>query len=275
MKYEIHNGDCLEVMSRMPDGSVDLIMTSPPYAEQRFGQYGGVSPERYPDWMLQVVSEGMRVLKDTGSFVLNIKEHVDNGTRDQYVMRTLLAISEKFRWVETYILVKKNPFPTGSKKRLKDAFEYCFHFAKTNDYKFFPERALVPADNKFFESESRRTNTGAHNVSNGSGMNMSKRVAPTEFVRPSNVIVLPIDSTNHDHPATFPVGLPERFIRLMTDEGDVVLDPFMGSGTTGVASKSLGRSFIGIEQDAHYCDIASARISREKSQLSLFEVASV
>ena len=260
MTFTIHNGDCLDTMRGIPAGSIDLIVTSPPYAERRKKQYGGISPHEYPSWMLSVVDECMRVLKDTGSFVLNIKEHVTSGTRDQYVLRTVLAIAEHYRWVDTYVWVKKNPFPTGSKRRLKDAFEYCYHFTKTKDFKFFPEQALVPADSKFLESESRRRNTGAHNVANGSGMNMSCRVASSAMVRPSNVITMATDTSNHSHPATFPIGLPDRFIRLMTAEGDVVMDPFMGSGTTGVAAARLGRSFVGIDIVPDYCRIAEARI---------------
>lgn len=260
MECAIVNGDCIDVLKGIPDGSIDLIVTSPPYAERRDGRYDGVPVADYPDWMMRVVSEGMRVLKDTGSFVLNIKEHVNAGVREQYVMRTVLALAERFRWVDTYIWVKKNPFPTGSKRRLKDAFEYCYHFAKTKSYKFYPDNALVPADSRFLQSEARRKNTGAHPVSNGSGMNMSRRVPPNELVRPSNVITLPVDTSNHDHPATFPVGLPERFIRLMTDDGDLVLDPFAGSGTTGAACIELGRRFMGIEKDGGYCDMAAARL---------------
>lgn len=261
--YEILCGDCLERMDELADGSVDLFMTSPPYARQREDAYGGISPGDYPRWMGEVVGKAMRKLSPTGSFVLNIKEHVSGGVRDTYVLDTLRMLAESFRWVDTYIWVKKNPFPTGSRRRLKDAFEYCYHFAKTKEFKFFPEQAMVPADTRFAESEARRANKGAHNVSNGSGLNMSRRVEPKEMVRPSNVIMCPVDSTNHDHPATFPEALPERFIRLMTEEGDLVCDPFMGSGTTGAVAVRLGREFVGIERDSRYCDMSERRIAKE------------
>lgn len=265
--FEIICGDCIEALQELSSDSVDLVVTSPPYAQQRKGTYGGVSPDDYPAWMVDVAREVMRVLKDTGSFVLNIKEHVNNGVRDKYVMETVLRLQDEFRWVDTYIWVKKNPFPTGSKRRLKDAFEYCYHFSKTKDYKFFPENALVPSDNKYAETEARRRNKGEHNTNNGSGMNMSKRVQPSELVRPSNVITLPVDSTNHNHPATFPVALPERFIRLMTESGDVVLAPFNGSGTTGVAAVSLGRNYIGIDSVESYCVEARERIAGVMGEL--------
>lgn len=259
---EIECGDCIELLRSIERESVDLIVTSPPYAERRKGQYEGVQASDYPEWMLNVVRESMQTLKETGSFVLNIKEHVTDGVRDTYVFETVLRIAREFRWVDTYIWAKKNPFPTGSKRRLKDAFEYCFHFAKTRNYKFNPNNALVPADSRFLESERRRMNKGVHNTNNGSGMNMSKRVSSSELVRPSNVILLPTDTSNHLHPATFPIGLPERFIKLMTDRGDVVLDPFVGSGTTGCAAISLGRSFIGFDISSEYCDMARTRIRK-------------
>lgn len=263
--FEVVCGDCIGVLKNIQDFSVDLVVTSPPYAEQRKGSYGGVSPKDYPEWIFEVACEIKRVLKDTGSFVLNIKEHVNGGVRDRYVMESILKISNELRWIDTYIWVKKNPFPTGSKRRLKDAFEYCYHFSKTKDYKFFPENVLVPSDNKFAKSEARRRNKGEHNTTNGSGMNMSRRVQPKEFVRSSNVVTLPVDSTNHNHPATFPVALPERFIKLMTENGDVVLDPFSGSGTTGVAAVGLGRSYIGIDLNEEYCAQSRDRILKAMS----------
>lgn len=258
--WQIRQGDSLMLLKEVESESIDLVMTSPPYAERRKNQYGGIPASEYPDWMLDIVRESMRTLKRTGSFVLNIKEHVSDGVRDTYVFETVLKISREFRWVDTYIWAKTNPFPTGSKKRLKDGFEYCFHFAKTKDYKFYPNNALVPANSRFLESEKRRKSKGVHNTNNGSGMNMSRRVSSSDFVRPSNVISLPTDTSNHRHPATFPEGLPERFIKLMTDSGDIVLDPFVGSGTTGKVAVLLGRRFLGFDINQEYCEMAKARI---------------
>jgi site-specific DNA-methyltransferase (adenine-specific)/site-specific DNA-methyltransferase (cytosine-N4-specific) len=263
-RYEIFIDDCLSVMSEMEPESIDLCVTSPPYAEQRKDSYGGIPANEYKDWMLSVTEQVMRLLKPTGSFVLNIKEHASNGVRDRYVLETVLALADAYRWVDTFIWVKKNPFPTGSKRRLKDAFEYCYHFAKTADYKFFPEHAMVPADSRFLESESRRRNIGRHDTANGSNMKMSRRVSSSDMVRPSNVIILPTDTTNHSHPATFPKGLPQRFIDLMTEEGDTVLDPFSGSGTTGVAAIESGRAYVGIEIRSDYGRLSIERLSNTR-----------
>ena len=253
-------GDCLTLLPEIEDASVDLIVTSPPYANQRSESYGGIAEDDYPDWITAVATQLHRVLKDTGSFVLNIKENVTAGQRSPYVMKSVLRLSYLFRWTDTFIWAKTNPFPTGSKRRLKDGFEYCFWFTKSKRYQFFPEEVLVPSTSKYLESEKRRKNKGEHLTTNGSGMNMSRRVA-TDLVRPSNVITLPIDSTNHKHPAVFPVGLPTFFIKSMTREGDLVLDPFAGSGTTLVAAQDLHRKYLGFELVPEYVELARERLT--------------
>lgn len=254
-------GDCFSELDSFNEDSIDLIVTSPPYAMQRKGTYGGISVDDYPDWIEQIGIKIKRVMKPSGSFVLNIKEHVTDGRRSDYVMKSVLKLSEHFTFSDTFIWRKTNPFPTGSKRRLKDGFEYCFWFTK-GKYKFYPDNVLVKSNSRFLESEKRRKNTGVHNTNNGSGMNMARRVSSSDFVRPSNVIDLAVDTTNHIHPATFPVGLPEFFIKLMTDENDTVLDPFMGSGTTGVAALANSRNFIGIEINSDYYLEAVSRLSK-------------
>jgi DNA modification methylase len=156
---------------------------------------------------------------------------------------------------------KTNAYPSGSKKRLKDGFEYCYQFTKTNGYKFFPNNVLVPANPKWVKNNLKRKNKGTHNVNNGSGMNMAVRTV-SEFARPSNVITLATNTTNVSHPATFPIGLPDFFIKLMTEENDIVFDPFMGSGTTALACLQNNRSFFGIDNKQEYVDLANRRIEK-------------
>jgi site-specific DNA-methyltransferase (adenine-specific)/site-specific DNA-methyltransferase (cytosine-N4-specific) len=257
------HGDCLSTLLELYNayGEVaDLIVTSPPYAQQRKNVYNGIAERDYPDWMLSVVRAGMAVLKPSGSFVLNIKEHVNHGVRSLYVLETTLLLAKEFRFVDEFIWHKTNPFPTGNKKRLKDGFERCLHFTKTADYQFFPDAVRSKSTSKWAGDNERRKNKGAHNTSNGSGMNMSKRITG-ELVRPSNVITLPASSLNIGHPAVFPIGLPEFFIKLMTKEGDVVVDPFLGSGTTALAAMKLNRQYVGIERDEQYVRLAESRIA--------------
>lgn len=266
---EIVCQDCIPFMDSLEENSIDAVITSPPYAEQRKNTYGGIPADEYSEWMAGVAVKIQRILKPTGSFVLNVKEHVENGERSTYVLETVLRLSKILHWSDTFIWNKTNPFPTGSKKRLKDGFEYCYFFTKTKDFKFFPNNVLKPTQSKYFESEQRRKNKGSHNVNNGSGMNMSHRSAPA-MVRPSNVISMPIDSTNHEHPATFPIELPMFFIKLLTEEGDVVYDPFAGSGTTLLAAEKLNRHFIGTEIEQKYADLARKRVDDFCFQENLF-----
>jgi site-specific DNA-methyltransferase (adenine-specific) len=148
---------------------------------------------------------------------------------------------------------KTNPFPTGNKNRLKDGFERCYQFAKTKHFKFFPDAVRTKSASKWAGDSERRKNKGAHRTTNGSGMNMSRRVVG-ELVRPSNVVTMPSSSLNIGHPAVYPLGLPEFFVRLMTEAGDIVLDPFMGSGTTALAARGLGRRYVGLElSEEHQC----------------------
>ena len=258
-------GDCKELLAGIPEGSVDLVVTSPPYAERRKDCYGGIAEDEYPEWITGIAKEIHRVLKDTGSFVLNIKENVVNGERSTYVIKTVLALSEFFRWTDTYIWMKPNPFPTGSRKRLKDGFEYCFWFTKTRNYKFYPENVLVPSICKNLEQEKRRKNKGEHNTKNGSRMNMSCRTA-NDMVRPSNVLTIPVGAIHSEHPATFPAALPEFFIKSMTDEGDVVLDPFAGSGTSLAVAQQNDRQWIGFDIIPRYVELCRERVSEDSGQ---------
>jgi site-specific DNA-methyltransferase (adenine-specific)/site-specific DNA-methyltransferase (cytosine-N4-specific) len=257
------HGDCLTTLQELYSSNgefADLIIFSPPYAQQRKDTYGGIPEEDYPNWMLSVVRASMAVLKPTGSLVINIKEHVNEGVRSLYVLETTLLLAKEFRFVDEYIWHKTNPFPTGNKKRLKDGFERCLHFGKTPDYQFFPDSVREKSTSKWARDNERRKNKGAHKTNNGSGMNMSRRVTG-DLVRPSNVITMPASSLNIGHPAVYPIGLPDFFIRLMTKEGDIVVDPFLGSGTTALAALKLGRRFLGIERNEEYVQLAESRIA--------------
>lgn len=203
-----------------------------------------------------MVRAGMKILRPTGSLVINIKEHVKDGVRSLYVLETTLLLAKEFRFVDEYIWNKTNPFHTGNKKRLKDGYERCLHFTKNADFQFFPGNVREKSTSKWVGNNERRKK-----MANGSGMNMSKRIPWKELVRPSNVITLPASSLNIAHPAVYPVGLPDFFIRLMTKEGDVVVDPFLGSGTTALAAVKLGRQFLGIEQNEEYVRLAESRIA--------------
>lgn len=256
----IYKADASSMLSVMDEESVDLAITSPPYAEKRKKAYGGVPADKYVDWFLPISAALLRVLKPTGSFVLNIKEGTHRGERQTYVYELALALRKQgWLFVDEMIWHKTNPFPTGNRNRLKDGFERCYHFAKTKKFKFFPNEVRTKSTSKWAGDNERRNNKGAHNTTNGSGMNMSRRIVG-DLVRPSNVVRMAASSLNIDHPAVFPLGLPEFFIRLMTEPGDTVLDPFMGSGTTALAARGLGRRYEGVELSEDYLLLSVKRL---------------
>jgi site-specific DNA-methyltransferase (adenine-specific)/site-specific DNA-methyltransferase (cytosine-N4-specific) len=255
---------CPGMLSVMDADSVDLVITSPPYAEKRKDTYGGISADKYVDWFLPISAELLHILKPTGSFVLNIKEGAVKGERQTYVYELVLSLRQQgWIWSDEFVWNKTNPFPTANSNRLKDGFERCYHFTKSRKYKFFPDAVKYKSASKYAGSNARRNNKGAHPTNNGSGMNMSKRIVG-DLVRPSNVLTLPSSSLNGiGHPAVFPLGLPEFFIKLMTEQGDLVLDPFMGSGTTALAARKLGRRYEGVEVMEKYVERMAWRLAED------------
>ena len=257
----IYNAEASIMLRVLEEESVDLVITSPPYAERRKKAYGGIPADKYVEWFLPISAELLRLLKPTGSFVLNIKEGTHRGERQTYVYELALALHKQgWLWVDEFIWNKTNPFPTGNRNRLKDGFERCYHFAKTKNFKFFPDAVRTKSTSKWAGDNERRKNKGAHRTTNGSGMNLSRRIV-SDLVRPSNVVTMPASSLNIEHPAVFPLGLPEFFIRLMTEPGDTVLDPFMGSGSTALAARSLDRRYEGVELSQDYLLVSVNRLS--------------
>ncbi|MBN1572672.1 MAG: site-specific DNA-methyltransferase [Deltaproteobacteria bacterium] len=253
-------GDCEEVLRSFPDNSVDLIVTSPPYADSRRNTYGGVHPDRYVEWFLPKSEDFLRVLTETGTFILNIKERVANGERHTYVIELILKMRKQgWLWTEEYIWHKKNCFPGKWPNRFRDAWERLLQFNKNKQFKMFQEEVMVPMGdwaktrlNNLSETDKTRDES---KVESGFGKNISNWVG-REMAYPTNVLHLATECANRSHSATFPYALPEWFIKLFTEVGDVVLDPFLGSGSTAVAAKRLGRSYIGIDIDEEYCRLA-------------------
>lgn len=262
---EIVEGDCLEVLKQYPNNSVDLIVTSPPYADARKKDYGGCAPEEYLDWFLPRSMEFFRVLKPTGSFILNIKEKCQDGERSTYVIELVLALKKQgWVWIEEYMWHKKNCFPGKFPNRFRDAWEHVYHFTKSRTFQMYKDAVKIPpkpATVKRLECVSELDK--AHSVpKTNSGLNRSwESLAATclEDVYPSNVLHMPTETGNRGHSACFPVALPSFFIKLFTKSTDVVVDPFCGSGTACLAAKDLGRQYIGIELNPEY-----AKESREK-----------
>ncbi len=272
----IHHGDCRDILPTLPDESVDLIVTSPPYADRRKHTYGGISPEEYVKWFLPIAAELYRVLKPEGSFVLNIKERVIDGERGTYVMELVLAMRQQgWFWIEEYCWHKKNSYPGKWPNRFRDAWEHCYHFTKQKRFKMYQEAVMVPMGTWAEKRLKKLTKNDIVRDESRSQSGFGKRVANwigREKVYPTNVLHLATEVTNKNHSAVFPIELPMWFIKLFTQEGDIVLDPFMGSGTTARAAERLKRRYIGIEIKEEYVNLAQAVLD---SQPMLFEDADV
>ena len=273
IKTDILKGDSKEILKTLADNSIDLIVTSPPYADRRKQTYGGVSPERYVEWFLPISKELLRVLKPDGTFILNIKEKAENGERNTYVIELILALRKQgWLWTEEFIWHKKNSYPGKWPNRFRDAWERLLQFNKTKKFNMYQDEVKVPigdwASGRLKNlSETDKVRDNSKNGS-GFGKNISNWVGK-ETVYPNNVLHLSTECNNKNHSAAFPDALPEWFIKLFTKEYDTVLDPFAGSGTTLRVAKNLYRNSIGIEIMPEYIDIIKRQI--QKREILLFE----
>ncbi len=257
-------GDCLDVLKELPSNSVDLIVTSPPYADARKRTYGGVSPEAYVEWFSPRATEMLRVLAPTGSFVLNIKEKAVDGERHTYVLELILHLKHDlgFRWVEEYVWHKTTAAPGKWRYRFRDAWERILHFSKTKDVKMNQDAVKVPVGDW---TKARLKNMSSNDLvrrESGTNSGVGRRISAwtdRKLVYPTNVLHASPVAHNTGHSAPFPDWLPEFFIKLFTDPGDVVVDPFAGSGTTVRTATRLGRRAIGIEIQAEATDVPCAQ----------------
>lgn len=253
-------------------GQVDLIVTSPPYADARKNHYDSIHPDRYAEWFLTFHEPFFKALKPDGSLIINIKDKVVDGIRHRYVWHTIEALCER-GWfsIEDYLWQKPNPMPGYWPTRLRDGWEYCFHLSKSKRPYFNADAVRKPIGDWV---ESRLRNLGKndqsrHNSVNSSGFgrDISKWVGK-QTVLPSNVLSIPLVGKNKGHPAVFPVDLPLFFIKLLCPDNGLVVDPFAGSGTTGIAALSLGRQCILIDNNLEYCQQSLERLKKEAAAQS-------
>jgi site-specific DNA-methyltransferase (adenine-specific)/site-specific DNA-methyltransferase (cytosine-N4-specific) len=261
---DIYLGDSKEKLKLLQDNSVDLIVTSPPYADQRKSTYGGVHPDKYVEWFLPISNQLLRVLKPTGTFILNIKEKVVAGERSTYVMELIIAMRKQgWFWTEEFIWHKKNSYPGKWPNRFRDSWERLLQFNKEKKFHMYQEEVMVPMGDwsknrlkNLSETDKIRDNS---KVGSGFGKNISNWLARDKAF-PTNVLHLATECNNKNHSAAFPEELPEWFIKLFTKENDTVLDPFMGSGTTLNVASRMKRNSIGIDIVPEYYEMVSKQI---------------
>lgn len=228
----IYQGDCLEVLRTFPNESIDLVITSPPYKEE-----DGYSQSLMKD----MVSEVYRVLRPNSLFYLNFGHLAADKARPWWLQS--MALDQGFNYVDTITWVKKQFSPIQGDKRLNNLTEFIFQFSKGTDYHLDRLSIGVPYEDK--------SNIG--------------RYSDQDLRCGGNVWIIPYETIQRSgqklHPHRFPVELPKRCIKLSNiPDGAIVLDPFMGSGTTARAAIELGKQFIGFERNMQYCMVANRRV---------------
>lgn len=265
---KLMHGDCAKELKKLQTNSIDLIFTSPPYADQRKNSYGGIHPNKYVEWFLPITNELLRVLKPSGTFILNIKERVVNGERHTYVIEMILEMKKQgWLWTEEYIWHKKNSYPGKWPNRFRDSWERLIQFNKSKKFKMFQDAVKVPMGEwaktrlrNLSETDKIRDES---KVGSGFGKNISNWLN-REKAYPTNVLHMATECGNRNHSAVFPQALPEWFIKLFTKEGDWVLDPFLGSGTTIIIAQRMLRNSIGIEIQDEYFGLVLNKVQSKK-----------
>lgn len=261
----LYIGDSVNELKKLEDNTIDLIVTSPPYSDQRKNTYGGIPAEKYVEWFLPISKELLRVLKPTGTFILNIKEKVKNGERSTYVIELILEMRKQgWLWTEEFIWHKKNSYPGKWPNRFRDSWERLLQFNKEKHFNMYQEMVMVPMGawaktrlKNLSETDKQRDNS---KVGSGFGKNISNWIN-RDRAYPTNVLHLATECNNKKHSAAFPEELPEWFIKLFTLENDTVLDPFMGSGTTIIVANRMKRNSIGIDIEKEYYDMVNKAIN--------------
>jgi len=270
----IYQGDVMDRLRELPDGSIQCVVTSPPYWGLRDygvdGQLGLEStPEEYVENMVEVFREVRRVLKNDGTVWLNLGDSYTNSKQLVGIpWRTALALQSDGWWLRQDIIWHKpNPMPESVTDRCTKAHEYIFLLSKSAKYKFNQMlEDLKPStfnDKRLFNgnyTEQRRDRNYPGNAQQGSGM-----LRPTNGqANKRSVWSITTKPYKEAHFAVFPDKLPELCIKAGSKEDDIILDPFFGSGTTGLVAQRLGRKWIGIELNPGYIKIAKKRFVQQE-----------
>lgn len=284
-----YHGDSAELLTALPDGSIQAIITSPPFALKRKKQYGNPSADEYLDWFLSFVSEFRRVLKDDGSLVIDIGGAWMPGspTRSIYQFELLAALvrdenlflAEEFYWYNRAKLPGPAQWVTVERIRVKDTVNPIWWLSKTTRPKADNRRVLKPYSESMHELFRRGYNRGrrpsGHVVRDKFAVNNGGAI-PANLIEVSNTRSFDsyqIFCREHGHtihPARFPREVPEFFVKFLTEPGDVVLDPFAGSNMTGAVAQRHGRRWLAFEKNVDYVEGSIGRFNGD----DLVQVAS-
>lgn len=260
-----------EILNELNDNSIDCIITSPPYFNKRvytnkgeLGQEKSVS--EFVDNLVDHLKDYKRVLKDTGSFYLNIGDSYLDGELQLIPHRVSIKLIEKYGWILKHSIVwkKTNPLPSSSEKRLTNSYEYIFHFVKSKKYRFNKFGYPISQNTKPSTSPNYHSDNGVYSpyIPSPDGMRKQHDFLDDDIIQTSVSNNSFLEKYGiKKHPALFPSSIPLFCLLQSTVEGDVVLDPFMGSATTGVTSIRLNRKFVGYEINNEYYKLSLQRLN--------------
>lgn len=274
----LYCADSLEFMRQIPDDSVDLVVTSPPYALHFKKEYGNASQQEYIEWFLPFAREIKRIIKPSGSFTLNIGGSWQPGmpVRSLYHYRVLLALvdeigfdlAQEFFWFNPAKMPAPAEWVNVRRIRVKDSVEYIFWFVKDPMAKADNRKVLQP----YSDDMKRLIKRGVKQTIRPSGHVITGTFATDRGGSiPSNLIQCGNNESNSAyvknsriagnkiHPARFPAELPRFFMEFLTNPGDLVLDPFAGSNTTGHVAEGLKRQWLGVEFREDYAQESRLR----------------
>jgi len=283
--------DSLDALRRLPEGTVDLIITSPPFALLRQKEYGNEDQSSYVAWLAEFGRAALPALKPSGSFVLDLGGAYQRGrpVRSLHNFRVLIEfcdalgfhLAEEFFWHNPSKLPSPIEWVNKRKIRAKDSVNTIWWFSKTENPKADVSKVLVPYSErmktllrdpqKFYRPKGRPS---GHDIAESFANNNGGAI-------PSNLLQIPNTESNSNylrickllgregHPARFPGDLPRFFIRFLTDPGDLVLDIFSGSNTTGQVSEELGRRWLSVEIERDYAVLSAARFMESWDESSI------
>lgn len=260
----IYQGNSLDLLKQLDGNSIDLVITSPPYADLKvYVDNPGVLADQYVEWFLPYCNEICRVIKPTGSFILNINDKVEGGFRHPYVFELISEIHKRtdLKLFERLFWNKMKGLPNRS--RFGDRVEYLFWFAKERGFKFNIDEMRTEYSEKSIQRMKNPLKKRFARTEENQKSDEYKEWAPNpKGALPTTLVNISSESKRiaDNHVAVYPVELVKYFIKGSTEEGDLVLDPFIGTGTTAVACKELGRNWLGFELQNEYVEVANRRI---------------
>lgn len=248
----LYHGDVVNVLSDLKNVTVDAIITSPPYADQRKKFYGSVAENLYPEWTAKWMDQAAHILNPNASCLINIRENISNGEISDYVLKTRLELRKSWKECEELIWIKPDGPPVGNVSRPRRSWERILWFSKTTKPNSYPKANGKYSDNISFDKAS----VGQGLKQWGGGFTDGKE-PQSGYTRCKDYVEIAVSNNSkkeHTHPAAYPIKLAEWMIKLVSVDENIILDPFSGSGTTGLAALNQGRKYIGIDSSKEYLD---------------------